>query len=485
MQHKLSTVIPTSQPVTSTSVSLKRALGWKSLLCVVYVTICSGPFGLEEMVTAVGPGMTFLLLLLIPIFWGLPLLFMSAELSSALPVEGGLYRWVQTAFGDFWGFQAGWWWWLSSFFDCAIYAVLVADYFEFFYPQMSDTMHWGIALAVIWFFAALNIRGVASVGTSSIFFVLFMTLPFVVMILLAPNFLGPFFNTTTGPETLSISPRIFTPLVPEDKNFGSVLSTGLLMGIWFVSGFEGIGTAAEEIKNSEKNIARALIFIFPLVLLSYSLPIWVGLGIDPDWQNWGSGHFSHLAAKVGGSFLGSWVSLAGVISNMALFSAWLLSYSRLPFAMAHDGYLPKALTRLSPKYGTPVTAILLSAIIYSIVAWGDFRKLVIVDIWVILGGIFLEFLALVKLRLSHPNLPRYFRVPGGKTGLWLVVISPVAIGLFAMFASSMQEIIAGSLAIATGPVAFVVCNKFIRLRQPVSRRQDDELNVIADRDSYI
>jgi amino acid transporter len=80
---------------------LKRSLGWKSLLCVVYVTVCAGPFGLEELVTTAGPGMTFVLLLITPILWGLPLLFMSAELSSALPVEGGLYRWVKTAFGDF------------------------------------------------------------------------------------------------------------------------------------------------------------------------------------------------------------------------------------------------------------------------------------------------------------------------------------------------------------------------------------------------
>jgi len=441
-----STTISITPPVP---VALKRSLGWKSLLCVVYVTVCSGPFGLEEMVTAVGPGMTFLLLLLIPIFWGLPLLFMSAELSSALPVEGGLYRWVKTAFGDFWGFQAGWWWWISSFLDCAIYAVLVADYFKFFDPQMSDVAQWGIALAVIWFFTLLNIRGVAVVGTSSIFFVLFMTLPFIVMILI-------------GAPKISHNP--FTPLAPEGKDFTSVLSTGLLMGIWFISGFEGIGTAAEEIKNSERAIARALVLIFPLVLASYGLPILVSLAIDPNWQNWGAGHFASIAGKIGGPFLGSWVSMAGVIANMALFSTWLLSYSRIPFAMAHDGYLPKAITRISPKYGTPVTAILLSGVIYSIFAWGDFKNLVIIDIWVILCGMFLEFFALAKLRRSRPDLPRYFRVPGGKIGLWLTVISPVAVGLFAMFASGWSVIIAGSIAVATGPAAFRVCKNFVKSR---------------------
>lgn len=443
------TALVLSPPVGTAPISLKRSLGWKSLLCIVYVTICSGPFGLEEFVTTVGPGMAFLLLLLIPIFWGLPLLFMSAELSSALPVEGGLYRWVKTAFGDFWGFQAGWWWWLSSFIDCAIYAVLVADYFKFFDPHMSELMHWGIALAVIWFFTLLNIRGVALVGTSSILFVLFMTLPFIVMILL-------------GATQISYNP--FTPLLPEGKNLSSVLGSGVLMGIWFISGFEGVGTAAEEIKNSERTIARSLLFIFPLVLLSYGLPILVSLMVDPNWQNWESGHFAQIAATIGGPLLGSWVSMAGVIANMALFSAWLLSYSRLPFAMAHDGYLPKAITCVSPKYGTPVTAIIISGVIYSIFAWGNFRNLVIIDIWVILCGIFLEFFALAKLRASRPDLPRYFRVPGGKIGLWLTVISPVAVGLFAMLAAERDEIIAGAIAVATGPPAFWLCRRFVKQR---------------------
>jgi len=458
------TAIALPSPAIPSPASLKRSLGWKSLLCVVYVTVCSGPFGLEEFVTAVGPGLAFILLLIIPILWGLPLLFMSAELSSALPVEGGLYRWVKTAFGDFWGFQAGWWWWISSFLDCAIYAVLVADYFTFFDPQMSELTHWGIALAVIWFFTLMNIRGVELVGASSILFVLFMTLPFIVMIVLAPHFLIKFFNTIAGLGAPKVSDIPLTPLVPEGKNLTSVLSTGLLMGIWFISGFEGVGTAAEEIKNSERTIARALVLIFPLVLVSYGLPILVSLAVDPNWQSWESGHFAKIAENIGGPFLGGWVSIAGVIANMALFSTWLLSYSRLPFAMAHDGYLPKAITRISPKYGTPVTAIVLSGMIYSIFAWGDFQSLVIINIWVILCGIFLEFFALAKLRFSRSDLSRYFRVPGGKIGLWLTVICPVAVGLFAMLASETKEIIAGSMAVATGPVAFWLCKKFVKSR---------------------
>jgi amino acid transporter len=133
--------------------------------------------------------------------------------------------------------------------------------------------------------------------------------------------------------------------------------------------------------------------------------------------------------------------------------------------MANDGYLPKAITRISPKYGTPVTAIVISAIIYSIFSYGDFKSLVVIDIWVIMGGMILEFLALLKLRYSHADLPRHFRVPGGKRGLWFCVISPIAIGLFAMFGSGKEYILPGSIAVATGPAAFWVCKKFVRRRR--------------------
>jgi len=65
------------------------------------------------------------------------------------------------------------------------------------------------------------------------------------------------------------------------------------------------------------------------------------------------------------------------------------------------------------SYMLPIVVSL--AIIYSIFSWGDFKSLVVIDIWVILGGMFLEFLALAKLRYSRLDLPRHFRVPGEKS----------------------------------------------------------------------
>jgi len=61
--------------------------------------------GLEDMVTTSGPGMTLIYLLVLPFFWCIPVSLVAAELTTAMPVEGGFYRWTRAAFGDFWDFS--------------------------------------------------------------------------------------------------------------------------------------------------------------------------------------------------------------------------------------------------------------------------------------------------------------------------------------------------------------------------------------------
>ena len=116
--------------MASVSISAKSTLRKASLFYFVFVMFSyttGGPFGLESMVTTSGPGMTLLYLLIIPFFWCIPVSLVSAELTTAMPVEGGFYRWSRAAFGDFWGFLAGWWNWSASFLLGGSYAVLFAD----------------------------------------------------------------------------------------------------------------------------------------------------------------------------------------------------------------------------------------------------------------------------------------------------------------------------------------------------------------------
>src|SRR5437660_12081558 len=118
------------------------------------------PFVLEDMVTTSGPGITLLYLLILPFFWCIPVSLVSAELTTAMPVEGGFYRWTRAAFGDFWGFLAGWWNWSASFLLGGAYAVLFSDYLSFYFPQIAGWRHYLVSVALIAVIAVVNVRGI-------------------------------------------------------------------------------------------------------------------------------------------------------------------------------------------------------------------------------------------------------------------------------------------------------------------------------------
>ena len=104
-----------------------RRLGYIGLASVLFFTVSGGPYGLEPLVAALNPGWAVVLIVATPIFWGLPIALMVAELSSALPDEGGYYVWVRRTLGPFWGVQEGWWSICAIAVDMALYPVLFVD----------------------------------------------------------------------------------------------------------------------------------------------------------------------------------------------------------------------------------------------------------------------------------------------------------------------------------------------------------------------
>src|SRR5437588_12288130 len=137
----------------------------------MYAYASGCPDGAECMLRNGCPILTLLYLLFIPLFWSIPFSLVSAELTTAIPVEGGFYRWVRAGFGDFWGFLAGWWNWSASFLLAATYAVLFADYLTdfisiYFQPVGSGT-HYAFAFTLIALICFVNVRGIHMVGVVS------------------------------------------------------------------------------------------------------------------------------------------------------------------------------------------------------------------------------------------------------------------------------------------------------------------------------
>ena len=161
----------TTQPKSS---ALQKA-GLFYLVFVMFSYTTGGPFGLEDMVTTSGPGLTLIYLLVLPFFWCIPVSLVSAELTTAMPVEGGFYRWTRAAFGDFWGFLAGWWNWSASFLLGGAYAVLFTDYLLF--PGTSGWKHYLVSVALIAVITWINVRGIQMVGKVATALELFIFVP--------------------------------------------------------------------------------------------------------------------------------------------------------------------------------------------------------------------------------------------------------------------------------------------------------------------
>jgi len=401
-----------------------------------------GPFGLEDMVTTSGPGMTLIYLLVLPFLWCIPVSLVSAELTAALPVEGGFYRWTRAAFGDFWGFLAGWWNWSASFLLGGAYAVLFTDYL---FPGAPGWKHYILSVALIAVITWVNVRGIQMVGKVATALEIFIFVPVMTMIVMA---------------LMKWHHNPFVPLIPPHQPTFRIFGVGLALGLWLYSGYEQLSTVAEEVENPQRAYPRALALVVPLSIAAYFLPTLAGLASAGEWQNWHTGFFSDAARIIGGPWLGTWMMLAAMVGNVALLNSTVLTTTRMPFAMAEDGYLPAALTRKHSRYGTPWLAIVVSAIIYAALAWQSLGQLISVYIWLRSATTVLTVLSAWKLRRTRPEMLRSFMIPGGQMGLLYVVAAPVLMALVALLGSDRFAVIGGAIAMVLGPAVYFA------LRQP-------------------
>src|SRR2546426_11718635 len=120
------------------------------LVFMTYSVICSGAYGLEEMISGSGPGMALLTFMILPFIWAVPVALACAELSARYPVEGGYYRWARMAFGDFTGYMAGWLVWLASLAPDGPFAGLFSPLPRYLISDLVHTRYWFIAAALVW-----------------------------------------------------------------------------------------------------------------------------------------------------------------------------------------------------------------------------------------------------------------------------------------------------------------------------------------------
>ena len=425
--------------------ALARGLGTSSLLAVVFFNVSGGPYGVEDAVPALGPGLCLLLLVLTPLVWSLPVALAMAELGSALPDEGGYVSWVTRAFGPFWGFQVGWWSWLNSFVDVAVYPALFADYLLAWWPGMTGLQRWMVVLAMIWGLTGLNLAGVRLVGRTAVVLALCALAPVVAF---------------TAVAAAQITHAPWVPFAAQGSGgLLSGLGLGLAVTMWNYSGWDAPSTVLGETRHPETAYRRALFWSLPLISLAYVLPMGAALGALGDWAEWKTGHFPQLGAALGGPLLAGALTAGALLATAGQFLTALLTNSRLPYAMAQSGWLPAGLATLRGAHGTPVLAIVVSSAVYSVCAAWSFKELIVLNVWLYSLTLILELAAFAALRVREPALPRPWRVGGGAAGLWLTTALPITLSLLAMATAGWIDSAVGVAAALTGPAAWALSGR--------------------------
>ncbi len=439
---------------------------------MIYILVSGGSFGIEDMVSSSGPGLALIMLILLPVFWALPMALIASELGSALPGEGGFYVWARRGLGDFWGFQTAWWWSLSIFVDSAVYIVLAIQYLQN-WLHFSNLTGYVIAWALIMVFTIMNILGVRFVALSST--------------AVRDPHPPPFFALiVVGLLKWQFNP--FTPVTAPGVPFfgtGGVFALGLAIGVWMYSGYESMSTLSGEIRNPQKVIPRALMLVLPFIILMYVLPTLASLAAYGHWDTFattaGDGYLSfvEIGKKLGGSALGYALLGSALLGNLALYLDYLASGARPLFAIAQDGLFPKGISRVSRRWGTPFAAIVLMAVINAVLVIGPFQNLVVIDVILFISAYVLIFLSAVALRIKEPGLKRPFRVPLGTGGMIAMVIPPILIVVFTIYVNAIDRSttifgftgfrflgldvgwygIAGFIALISGPILYPLFRK--------------------------
>jgi amino acid transporter len=216
------------------------------------------------------------------------------------------------------------------------------------------------------------------------------------------------------------------------------LFTAIQVGLWNYMGWDNASTIARDVDHPQRNYPRAIIGAIIITVVTYVLPLLamaVG-GLSPD--GFTTGSWTVAGRELGGSPLFLAVVAGGVICGLGMFNALMMSYTRLPIAMAADGMLPRIFERRNSR-GVPWVSVLFCGLGWALALNLSFVNLVGVDLILYGTSLILEFLALIALRIREPQLPRPFRA-GNLFFACLLAVGPTLLIAYVLYGSRSEKL---------------------------------------------
>ena len=307
-----------------------------------------------------------------------------AELAAKVPKAGGPYAYAHQAFGNTTGYIVGWIFWLYYWVTIAGEVLAITLYLGFIFPQFSNILRLFISLIIMITLTVINIRGVKFGCRVEDIFTIGKLLPLFLF-----GIVGLFFIKFSN----------FYPYIPEGKSIISAIGSSTILVLWAYLGAEIITVPEEEIKNAKKNIRRSIMVSIFTTNSLYLLVAFVTLGVL-SWTNYGSYYTLFDISKTFMGGIGSYILLiGGLISIIGALNAVILGCARIAMAISQDNMFPKFLQHLHRKYKTPDHALVLQAILATILVFvaSDFTTAASLSVLLVLVTYLFSSFAVLKL----------------------------------------------------------------------------------------
>lgn len=365
----------TSVSPSPSAPSLLRALGPYTAMAVVVGNVIGSGIFLKPGTIAHDSG-NFTLIISMWVLGGVLCILGGlcvAELSASHPKAGGLYVYLREAYGPFVAFMFGW---TEVIFSrpasiAALAIAFLGRVSKIFDVHLTLMGQVGISTCVILGFAWINVVGVRWGGWTQLFITV-VKVAFLVLVILSPFLLAPFFGWKADASNYSTT-------VSTDKSLLSQMAVVLLAVMWAYNGWHGITPLAEEVRSPQRNLPLALLGGIGLLIVLYVTANLTYHAVLPmnvmaaEGQN-ATTKVIEVLAGPGGQIA---IALVIAFSVFGAINTNLLQSPRVPFAMGRDGFFT-ALGKVHATYRTPVISILTTSTfaILLIVAFGIGKALV-------------------------------------------------------------------------------------------------------------
>ncbi len=385
-------------------------------------------------------GMSLIFYLLFSLFFFLiPSALVSAELATGWPEEGGVFRWVEEAFGTRAGFTAIWLQWLQNVIWYPIVLAFAAAALAYLFsaPALAESPLYNILviLAIYWGSTFVNAKGMRASGILTTAGVIAGTIfPGIVIILLG-------FAWWVGGQPLAFLDK-GQNIFPNLTSFSNI---SFLAGIILLfAGIEVTAVHAREVKNPRRGYPKAILISVVIIFTVFFLgALSVGAVVPVEKISLTAGimqALDHMLTEFHMSWILPIMGLLIAFGTIGGVAAWIVGPSKGFFATAKQGLIPPYLSH-SNKKGVPTHILYVQGIVVTLLSLlylvtptisSAFFLLSALGVMLYLVMYILLFAAGIALRYKHPKVRRDYRIPGGHLGIWIVSGVGIMGALFAI-----------------------------------------------------